>query len=152
MGFYSSKNGYDASSSDSDVLTEAEQIELFEAFFFDENYSLSDEDKQALLESDEVALLEKAKYLGKTTKVRLSKNDDITRRTTMVELELAKKANSPIWKRLVKNRIEERKLLAQLHKQYGNKAKSIAMKSQRDYIKKSRNPEKIKVSDISHRD
>ena len=25
----------------------------------------------------------------------------------MVELELAKKANSPIWKRLVKNRIED---------------------------------------------
>ncbi len=150
MGFYSQSNGYDPGV---DTLTEAENIELFNAFFYDENYSLPDAEKQALLESDNVALLEKAKYLGKKTQVRLSKNDDISRRTTMVELELAKKDSSSIWKQLVKNRVQERKLLGMLHKQYGNRAKILAARSQKEYIKKSRNPAAhISKAEISKRD
>lgn len=151
MGFYSNYNGYGQSSNDT-VLTESEQNELFNAFFYDEHYSLNDDEKRALLESDEVALLEKAKYLNKKTQVRLSKNDDLTRRTNMAALELAKKNKSPIWAKLVQNRIQERKLLAMAIKQYGVQAKAIAIKSQKDYISTLRNPNKIKVKDISNRE
>ena len=106
--------------------------ELLEAFFYDDHYSDSDEEKQELLESSDVLL--EAKKISRRTIVRLNKNDDLTRRTGMAALQLAKDNNDNLWKKLVKNRIMERKLLAAIKKKYANKAQLVARKTQRDYV------------------
>lgn len=106
--------------------------ELLEAFFYDDHYSDSDEEKQELLESSDVLL--EAKKISRRTIVRLNKNDDLTRRTGMAALQLAKDNNDNLWQKLVKNRIMERKLLAAIKKKYANKAQLVARKTQRDYV------------------
>jgi hypothetical protein len=106
--------------------------ELLEAFYYDDHYSDSDEEKRELLESAD-ALLE-AKKISRKTIVRLNKNDDLTRRTGMAALQLAKDNNDTLWKKLVKNRIMERKLLAAIKKKYANKAQLAARKGQRAYV------------------
>lgn len=106
--------------------------ELKEAFFYDDHYSDSDEEKRELLENADVLM--EAKKISRKTIVRLNKNDDLTRRTGMAALQLAKDNNDSLWKKLVKNRITERKLLAAIKKKYANKAQVAARKGQRDYV------------------
>ena len=129
MGLYTNPN----------TLAEAKEVEmelnmdeLLEAFYYDDHYSDSDEEKRELLESAD-ALLE-AKKISRKTIVRLNKNDDLTRRTGMAALQLAKDNNDALWKKLVKNRIMERKLLAAIKKKYANKAQLAARKGQRAYV------------------
>jgi hypothetical protein len=52
----------------------------------------------------------------------------------MAALQLAKDNNDSLWKKLVKNRIMERKLLAAIKKKYANKAQLAARKGQRAYV------------------
>ena len=106
--------------------------ELQEAFFYDDHYSDSDEEKRELLENADV--LQEAKKISRKTIVRLNKNDDLTRRTGMAALQLAKDNNDNLWKKLVKNRIQDRKLLAAIKKKYANKAKTVARQGQRMYV------------------
>ena len=106
--------------------------EFCEALFYDEHYSDSDEEKNALFEQMDV--LTEAKKISRKTIVRLNKNDDLTRRTGMAALQLAKDNNDTLWKKLVKNRIMERKLLAAIRKKYANKAQLAARKGQRAYV------------------
>ena len=106
--------------------------ELQEAFFYDDHYSDSDEEKRELLENADV--LQEAKKISRKTIVRLNKNDDLTRRTGMAALQLAKDNNDNLWKKLVKNRIQERKLLAAIKKKYANKAMTVARQGQRMYV------------------
>lgn len=146
MGIYTGSNGY------RDEVGEEVNVnmdELMEQFFFDEHYADSDEEKRELLESAGALLLEKKNITSKKTMVRLNKNDDITRRTTMAALQIAKDKNDTLWKALVKNRIQERKLLAKIKKKYGNAATKVAREGQKEYLKGSK---MLKKSDISHRD
>jgi hypothetical protein len=106
--------------------------ELLEAFYFDDHYSDSDEEKRELLESADVLL--EAKKISRKTIVRLNKNDDLTRRVSMASLQLAKDNNDTLWKKLVKNRINERKLLSAIRKKYSNKAQIVARKAQSMYV------------------
>lgn len=129
MGLFTNPNAIEEAKS---VEMELNMDELLEAFFYDDHYSDSDEDKRELLESSD-ALLE-AKKISRKTIVRLNKNDDLTRRTGMAALQLAKDNNDALWKKLVKNRIMERKLLAAIKKKYANKAQLAARKGQRAYV------------------
>ena len=106
--------------------------ELLEAFFYDDHYSDSDAEKQELLESADVLL--ESRKVSQRTIVKLNKNDDLTRRTSMAALQLAKDNNDSLWKKLVKNRITERKLLAAIRKKYASKAQLVARKTQRAYV------------------
>lgn len=106
--------------------------ELLEAFFYDDHYSDSDADKRELLEQADVLL--EAKKVSSKTIVRLNKNDDLTRRTGMAALQLAKDNNDSLWKKLVKNRITERKLLAAIKKKYAGRAQIAARQGQRMYV------------------
>lgn len=106
--------------------------ELTEAFFYDDHYADSDYDKQQLLENSDY--LTEANKISRKTIVKLNKNDDLTRRTSMTALQLAKDNNDPLWKALVKNRIQERKLLAKIHKKYASKATIVAKQAQKQYI------------------
>lgn len=106
--------------------------EFLEACYYDEHYSDSDEEKRELLESAD-ALLE-AKKISRKTLVRLNKNDDLTRRTSMAALQLARDNNDSLWKKLVKNRIIERKLLAAIKKKYAGKSKLVARQGQKAFM------------------
>ena len=124
---------------DPKAMAEAAEIEmnlnldeLCEAFFYDDHYSDSDEEKRALFENADVLM--ESKKISRKTIVRLNKNDDLTRRTGMAALQLAKDNNDTLWKKLVKNRIMERKLLAAIRKKYANKAQLAARKGQRAYV------------------
>ena len=115
-----------------DVTMNLNMDELQEAFFYDEHYADSDDEKRELLESADVLM--EAKKISRKTIVRLNKNDDLTRRTGMAALQLAKDNNDSLWKKLVKNRIQERKLLAAIKKKYANKAQIVARQGQRLYV------------------
>lgn len=148
MGIYSQSTG---------VSPELEAIdvnmgELMEAYFYDDFANCSDEEKKALFESAEIALLEKKNITNHKTMVRLNKNDDISRRTTMAALQLAKDNNDPLWNALKINRIKERKLLGSIEKKYNSRALKVARIGQKEYLKNVNKPKILKVSDISHRD
>ena len=72
--------------------------------------------------------------LRKKTLVRLSKKDDLTRRTKMGALLLAKEHNDPLYAKLVKNRQQKRDLVDKIMRKYGNKGKTVAKKAQAEYL------------------
>lgn len=148
MGIYTTSTGVSEAAEDIEVNYE----ELMEAFFYDDFASCSDEEKKALIESGELALLEKKNITNRKTLVRLNKNDDISRRTTMAALQLARDNNDPLWKALKTNRIRERQLLAKIEKKYGSRASKVARVGQKEYLKNVNKPKMLKTSDISHRD
>ena len=146
MGFFSTN--YNASED-----MEVKDIgALTEAYIYDELAGQSDEVKKAFLESEECSILEAKGIIGKKTLVRLSKNDDMSRRTTMAAMQLAKEKKDPLWDKLVKNRIKERQLLAAIRKKYSNGAKRAAKIGQRDYLKNRMGGKFLKTADIKHRD
>jgi hypothetical protein len=148
MGIYTTSTGVSEAAEDIEVNYE----ELMEAFFYDDFASCSDEEKKALIESGELALLEKKNITNRKTLVRLNKNDDISRRTTMAALQLARDNNDPLWKALKTNRIRERQLLAKIEKKYGSRASKVARVGQKEYLKNVNKPKMLKAADISHRD
>lgn len=115
-----------------DITMNFNMDELQEAFFYDEHYSDSDDKKRELLENADILM--ESKKISRKTIVRLNKNDDLTRRTSMAALQLAKDNNDPLWRKLVKNRIQERKILAAIKKKYANKAQVAARQGQRLYV------------------
>jgi hypothetical protein len=86
-------------------------------------------------ESAEVQALVEARKMSKKTFVRLGKNDDLTRRTHLACLLLAKEHNDSLFKALALNRVKERKIRNAIFTKYGSKAKIIALKSQKTHIK-----------------
>lgn len=129
MGLYTNNQ---LLSEERDIEMNFNMDELQEAFFYDEHYSDSDDEKRELLEQADVLL--ESKKISRRTIVKLNKNDDLTRRTGMAALQLAKDNNDSLWKKLVKNRIQERKLLAAIKKKYGSKAQIAARQGQRMYV------------------
>ena len=89
-------------------------------------------------ESAEVQALVEARKMSKKTFVRLGKNDDLTRRTHLACLLLAKEHNDSLFKALALNRVKERKIRNAIFTKYGSKAKIIALKSQKTHIKAMR--------------
>lgn len=150
MGIFTSSKGYTNEDTLEDIDINLD--ELMEQFFYDDHYADSDEDKRALFESGEVALLEKKNITSRKTLVRLNKNDDITRRSTMAALQIAKQKNDALWKKLVLNRVNERKLLRAIKKKYANAAKKVAIQGQKAYLKGSNQSKMLKTSDLNNRD
>ena len=79
--------------------------------------------------------LTEAKVLGKKTLVRLSKSDDLERRSTMAAMQLAKENKDPLFDKLVANRVKEKELLGKIRAKYGAKATKAAIVAQKEYIK-----------------
>ena len=150
MGIYSDSKRF--CDPDTGEELEVNMDELMEQFFYDEHYADSDEEKRALIESADAVLLEKSNISSRKTMVRLNKNDDITRRTTMAALQIAKDNNDTLWKALVKNRVQERKLLRSIKKKYNSKANQVARIAQKKHLKNANQTKMLKKSDISHRD
>lgn len=115
----------------------ADQPALLEAFIADEISMLADDDRKAFIESDECKALEEAGLLGKKTIVRLSKNDDLTRRIKIAAFMKAKEKDDPTWNALVKNRQKERELINKLMGKYSNLVKRDAINGQKELLKVS---------------
>lgn len=112
--------------------------ELLECYIFDEVSKLSQEKIQEFCAPGGVgeSLINEGKFSRKSL-VRLSKVDDIERRTTMAAFDMAKQKNDPLWAALAKNRIKERKLINDIMRKYGMQAKNVAKIGQREYLKHS---------------
>ena len=146
MGIFSNNYATEAAEGVQDMAA------LTEAYIYDEIAGQSDAVKKAFVESEEAAVLEAKGLIGRKTLVRLSKNDDMNRRTTMAAMQLAKEKKDPLWDKLVKNRIKERQLLSAIRKKYAGKAARVAKVGQRDYLKGKMGAKFLKPEDIKHRD
>lgn len=72
--------------------------------------------------------------LRRNTLVKLNKEDDLTRRTKMMALQLAKENNDREWVLLKKNRIKERELIAKIMKKRGREGAKLAREGQREWL------------------
>ena len=108
---------------------------FLEACIVDEVSHLSDEKIQEFCQSPEAEALVEAGVMRKKTLVRLSKKDDFSRRRTMAAFTIARDKKDPLWAKLVKNRVQERKLIGEIVKKYGGKADKIAKAGQKEYLK-----------------
>lgn len=108
---------------------------LLESYIVDEVSHLTDEQIQEFCKSDEAQALVEAGVMRKKTLVRLSKKDDFSRRRTMAAFAIARAKNDPSWIKLVKNRVQERKLIGDIVRKYGGKADKKAKLGQREYLK-----------------
>ena len=108
--------------------------ELIGAYIIDEVSHLTDEMKEEFIESETCKSLLEARMLKKKSLVRLSKNDDLTRRETMAAFQIAKENKWREWDLLVKNRIKERELIAKIRQRAGAKATKAAKLGQKNYL------------------
>jgi len=119
-----------------DAINENEIPQGFlEMCIADEVSHLSDEKIQEFCESDEAQALVEAGIMRKKTLVRLSRKDDMSRRRTMAAFTLARDKKDPLWAKLVKNRVQERKLIGDIVRKYGNQAERVAKVGQKEYLK-----------------
>ena len=117
-------------------ITESElPYGFLEACIVDEVSHLSDEKIQEFCQSPEAEALVEAGIMRKKTLVRLSKKDDFSRRRTMAAFTIARDKKDPLWSKLVKNRVQERKLIGEIVKKYGGKADKVAKVGQKEYLK-----------------
>ena len=117
-------------------ITESElPYGFLEACIVDEVSHLSDEKIQEFCQSPEAEALVEAGVMRKKTLVRLSKKDDFSRRRTMAAFTIARDKKDPLWSKLVKNRVQERKLIGEIVKKYGGKADKVARAGQKEYLK-----------------
>lgn len=108
--------------------------ELLGAYIIDEVSQLTDSQKKEFIDSEACKSLLESRILKKKTLVRLSKNDDLTRRKTMAAFQIAKENKWREWDLLVKNRIKERELIARIVQRAGAKADKAARLGQRNYL------------------
>ena len=109
--------------------------EICEMFIVDEVSQLPTEKIQEFCKPGGVGeqLVTEGK-LRKNTLIRLNKQDDLTRRTKMMALQIAKEKNDPLWTKLKKNRVQERMLLQKIMKKYGREAQRLAKEGQREWL------------------
>lgn len=110
--------------------------ELLEMYVIDEVSKLPDEKIKEFCESKEAETMIQEGIISRKTLVRLSKNDDLSRRTKMAAFQLAKENNDSLWDQLVKNRIKEKQLIAKIVQKYGNKATKAAKVGQQQFMKR----------------
>lgn len=120
---------------------------LVECYILEEMSTFPKENIDSFLESDEARALEEAGIISRRTLVRLSKQDDLTRRVKIAALDNARSSGDALWKQLKKNRKKERELIAKIVKKYGNKARKDAKVAQKAYLKNR--PSILKASNIT---
>ena len=115
--------------------TVSNKTELERELLYMELAKLNDEEREEFIRSEECKQLQEAGLISKRTLVRLSKNDDLSRRRKMVAFQLAKEKKDPLWTQLVKNRVRERYLIKQIMNKYHTGAERGAKLAQRSYLK-----------------
>jgi len=112
-----------------------DQGALLEAFAADMISEMPVEERTVFLASDDCKAMVEAGIIGKKTVVRLSRNDDLTRRVKIAAFMKAKEKGDPLWNKLVQNRVKERQLINALSNKYSNLVKRDAIKAQKELIK-----------------
>lgn len=112
-----------------------DQDQFLEQCIYDEISRLPEERIQEFVQSEQAQVMMEKGMISKRTLVRLSKTDDLERRTGMAALQLAKDANDVLFDQLVKNRIKEKELLEKINKKYYSKATKVAKIGQKDFLK-----------------
>lgn len=110
---------------------------MIESMIYEDAMALSDEELKEFL-ATEAKVLQEKKMLGRRTIVRLSQKDDLRRRTKMAAYHIAKEKKDPLWTKLVKNRVLERKFIRAIIQKYKSQAVRLARLNQREYIKMKR--------------
>ena len=117
------------------VAAQVEEIIQQEAFDAAQYFEGGAEAIEQFMESAEMkAQLEAFGPFGmnkKNTFVRMSRGDDLRRRTHLACLLLAKNHKDPLFTKLAANRVKERSLRKQIFSKYEQKATKIARLSQR---------------------
>lgn len=130
-------NAMDDIFSDADVIKESfkDPSHLEEAFIADHIAHLSEEQIKEFCQEGGVGeqLVAEGKISRKTL-VRLNKQDDLTRRTKIGALLLAKENNDPLYAKLVKNRAIKKELVAKIMAKYKTKGAKVAKQAQNDFI------------------
>ena len=85
------------------------------------------------------ALLEAKVLSTKTTVNRMSKKDDFTRRYVITCIQMARAHNDPLYAKLVKYQMIRKQTRAKIVEKYGSRAKKVALKAQKEYIKSMKN-------------
>ena len=111
---------------------------LLELFLVDDVLRGSSDEIHAFCESEEAQILIEKQVLNKPTLHRLSKADDLKRRTKLAAYVLAKNANDPNWTKLVKYQSLKKQAATKILQKYGKKGERIAKAAQKDYIKTAR--------------
>lgn len=110
---------------------------LMEAFLLSDLGRLDDETKASVLESTEMQVMINEGMIAKNSIVRLSKEDDLFRRTKIVSIQMAKEKNDRLYNDVIKYRTKERQAMGLILKKYGGKAGRIARIDQKEYLKTS---------------
>lgn len=140
------ENTYD--DNDSLVDEDFDMDSFNETCIYMELASLPEEQRKAIAESEEAVVLEAKGKLNRKTIVRLNRADDMERRTTAAAYQLAKDANDPWWRKLVKALTLKKEAKSHIIKKYGSKGQRIAKQSQKDYLKHPA-AKLLKVADLS---
>jgi hypothetical protein len=109
-----------------------------ELMVYDDISRGSDDQRKAFCESTQAQVLMEKQVLNKGTLMRLSKEDDAKRRIKLIVYQMAKEKNDPDWKKMTLYRKLWKKFRGKLMRKYANKAKRIAVQSQREYIQAAR--------------
>lgn len=109
--------------------------ELLENYIYDELSRLPDERRKEFLDSQESKVMMEAGLISKKTLIKLSKEDDLSRRIKMACLQIAKDSDDHLYSELVKVRIKEKELLDKITNKYTNKAVKTAKMGQKDFLK-----------------
>ena len=131
MGLYSSSAHIQ---SDSDI---ANSDQLMEMLLAEDILRGTDEEIKTFCESSEAKILVEKNMLKKNTLMRISKKDDLKRRTKLIAYRLAKEAKDPLWTKLVKYHTLKKEMASKILEKYGAKAERIAKEAQKAYLKKT---------------
>jgi hypothetical protein len=85
------------------------------------------------------ALVEAKVLSTQRTVSRLSKKDDFTRRVVITCINMAKQHKDPLYAKLVKYQLLRKQTRKKIVEKYGSRAKKVALKAQREYIKSMKN-------------
>lgn len=136
---------------DDDIMLDEEfDMDAYvETCLFMDLASLPYEDRKAIAESEEAAILEAKGLIGRKTFIRLNKNDDVERRTSAAAYQMAKDAKDPLWTKLMFHMGKKNEFKAKILKKYNQKATRVAKQSQKDYLKHPAS-KLLKVSDLKN--
>lgn len=136
---YGRQSLVEAVTEDGDInLTEAQMDDLVQLMAYDEVMRMSDVEKQSLMESGTVDVLQERQVLNKKTMMRLSKEDDTKRRIKLIAYKLAKDDGNPGWKKMVLRRQQWREERDKILARYGKKAKKLATIATKEYINRAK--------------
>jgi len=121
-----------------DLTNEVNMDELVEMYFIDDISRMSTKQIKEFCESEQAAALQEKAVLTKPTMMRLSKQDDETRRIKLACYQLAKEAHDPNFDKMIKYRALWKKYRGIIFQKYSNKATRVARVAQKEYLKKAR--------------